>query len=161
MSAKQVRTNLSGSGSLLVFAAALVVFSLLSGCSITARSGGQITPEAKSDWIRTEMYFGMSDSGTVISSDQWQDFVDKSITPRFPEGLTIVFGNGQFRAGDGQVAKEPTAILILLRKKETEKQDDVNLETIAKEYDVRFHQESVLKCDSGAQVEFISNGAGG
>ena len=150
--------KLSANGGLLIFAAAVLGFSLLSGCSTTAKSGGPITPAGSGDWIRTELFFGMSESGTVIPSDQWQDFVDKSITPRFPDGLTIVFGNGQYRSSEGQVTKEPTAILILLHKKETEGRDDAMLDSIAKEYDVRFHQESVLKCDSEARVEFISAG---
>jgi hypothetical protein len=159
MSMEQMRMKLSANGSLLVFAAGILGFALLSGCSATARSGGQMTPGASEDWIRTELFFGLSEGGTVIPPDQWQDFVDKSITPRFPDGLTIVFGNGQYRTSEGQVAKEPTAILILLHKKETEGRDDASLEAIGKEYDARFGQESVLRCDSEARVEFISAGA--
>jgi hypothetical protein len=107
------------------------------------------------------MFFGLSEHGTPIANEQWQDFVDKAITPRFPEGLTIVHANGQYRSSGGEVAKEPTAILILLHKKENFRRDDALLNSIAKEYDVRFQQESVLKCDSEARVEFISAGAGG
>jgi hypothetical protein len=146
----------------LALTVALAAFCGSPGCSVrSSTSIHTISAPSTGDWIRTEVFFGLSEHGTPIAAEQWQDFVDKTITPRFPDGLAIVYGNGQYRTSGAEVTKEPTAILILLHKKETWRRDDAILNSIAKEYDVRFQQESVLRCDSDARVEFISAGKGG
>ena len=136
----------------------IAALALTSGCS----SSSSLQP-LKSEWIRTEMFFGLTEFGKPISDAQWHDFIDRSITPRFPDGLTFEYGSGQYRANNHELIKERTAILILLHKKETYRRDDALLTSIAHDYDIRFHQDSVLRCDSDAQVKFISAepGSGG
>jgi hypothetical protein len=34
--------------------------------------------------------------GSLVSSEQWQQFLDRHITPRFPEGLTVIEASGQY-----------------------------------------------------------------
>ena len=107
----------------------------------------------KNDWIETQLFFGLTrPGGSRISGVDWHDFVDHSITPRFPDGLTIFYGDGQFRGDDGAIHEEPSAILILLHAPG----DDSKLNEIAEEYDRRFHQESVLRSDLPARTAFIS-----
>jgi hypothetical protein len=114
--------------------------------------GCQTSPPLGSDWIETQMYFGLTQGGTRISDANWHDFVDRSITPRFPDGLTIQYGDGQYRTTQGDLHKEPTAILTILHPPG----DDEKLNQIAREYDQRFHQESVLRADFPARTAFIA-----
>jgi hypothetical protein len=49
-------------------------------------------------FARTELLFGLSRSdGPDITEEEFQSFIDLQVTPRFPEGLTLLAGNGQFR----------------------------------------------------------------
>jgi hypothetical protein len=137
--------------------AAALLISGTAGCALNGSAGPRSsTPPPQTEWIRTELFFGLTERGKAIDGAQWHDFVDRSITPRFPDGLTLVYGQGQYRGGDQAVHQEPTAILIVLHPKATRRRDDALLTAIAREYDQRFHQESVLRCDSEAQVQFIA-----
>ncbi|MEW6731553.1 MAG: DUF3574 domain-containing protein, partial [Acidobacteriota bacterium] len=46
-------------------------------------------------FARTELYFGSAKpDGTVVTEAQFQQFVDQVVTPRFPDGLTLLVGLG-------------------------------------------------------------------
>ncbi len=129
------------------------------GCSIGANpAASESSPTAppKNDWIETQMFFGLTEGNTRIPDDQWHDFIDKSVTPRFPDGFTILYGDGQYRASNNEIHKEPCAVLIILYQTVDHRRDDGLLNAIAQDYDRRFHQESVLRSDSAARAEFIS-----
>jgi Protein of unknown function (DUF3574) len=56
---------------------------------------------------RTELFFGRNSPSGEISEQDFQGFLDKVVTPLFPDGLTVVDGRGQFRASaDSPVEKE-------------------------------------------------------
>ena len=60
------------------------------------------------------LYFGLTDSeGQVISQDYWQAFVDGAVTPRFPDGLTILDAYGQFQPTGGDLIKESSRVLVI------------------------------------------------
>src|SRR5215218_5324950 len=64
---------------------------------------------------RTELFFGLNRAGAdVISENEWRAFVDDVVTPRFPDGLTIVNASGQWRNPSWAIESEPARILILL-----------------------------------------------
>lgn len=45
-------------------------------------------------WIRTELSFGTTlPDGSEMTDEQWGDFLDAEITPRFPDGLTVLEGS--------------------------------------------------------------------
>ena len=52
---------------------------------------------ATEPFIRTELFFGADKpDGTEVSEEDFQDFLDKKVTPLFPDGLTVLSGKGQF-----------------------------------------------------------------
>src|SRR5262245_51763124 len=66
-------------------------------------------------FLRTELYFGTARRGIDPVSDvEWRDFLEFVITKRFPEGLTVIAAEGQYRDDAGNVNKEKTFVLILL-----------------------------------------------
>ena len=74
-------------------------------------------------FARTELYFGTAKSdGTVVTEEEFRAFIDEVITPRFPDGLTVLKGDGQFRLDDGTVIKEQSFVVILLYSSETQKE---------------------------------------
>ena len=66
-------------------------------------------------FVRTELYFGTAKPDGVVSEEQFKEFIDEYVTPRFPDGLTVLKGDGQFRGESGVIVKEQSYVLILLR----------------------------------------------
>lgn len=91
-----------------------------------------------------KLYFGMT-KGTdkEIMNEDFMDFVDECITSRFPDGLTIINGYGQWLNKDGRIIREKCKVLILI----VELWDDItqgNVYDIRNEYCEQFQQESVI-----------------
>ena len=100
-------------------------------------------------WIRTELYFGTRlPDGSELTADQWADFLDAEITPRFPDGLTVLEGYGQFLNSQGVIAGETSVVLIIFYPAEFVEESSAALEEIRDVYETEFDQESVLRVDS-------------
>jgi uncharacterized protein DUF3574 len=99
-------------------------------------------------FIRVELYFGRNRSdGGEVSQKEFDDFLSEFITPRFPDGLTVIKGKGQFLNSDGDIERERSVLLILLYPISARNEKSVKIEEIRKEYITRFKQQSVLRAD--------------
>lgn len=104
-------------------------------------------------FTRTELYFGLSKEATdVVTEEEFQRFIDTQITPRFPDGLTLLSGTGQFRNSSGTIVREGSKLLILLHR--PSKRSDRAIEEIREAYKRAFRQESVLRVDEPSCVSF-------
>lgn len=104
-------------------------------------------------FARTELFFGLSKAtGSVVTEEQFQSFIDQEITHRFPEGLTIITGAGQFLGKNGTIIKESSKLLILLYP--FNNQRNKAIEEIRQAYITMFQQESVLRVDDQSCVSF-------
>jgi len=104
-------------------------------------------------FMRTELIFGMSRSdGPDITESEFQTFIDDQVTPRFPDGLTVVNGNGQFRDASGTIVQERSKVLILLYP--FGKKSSNQVDAIRTEYQAMFQQQSVLRIDEEQCVSF-------
>jgi hypothetical protein len=104
-------------------------------------------------FARTELVFGLSRSGGPdITEQEFQDFIDSKVTPRFPDGLTVLSGNGQFRDSSGAIIEEGSKLLILLYPFSLKSSTLVN--AIRDDYKEAFQQESVLRIDDLSCVSF-------
>ena len=104
-------------------------------------------------FARTELFFGLSRPGGVITEQEFKNFVDARVTPRFPDGLTVLSGNGQFRDSSGTILVEGAKVLILLFPRR-DAQANENIEAIRREYRHQFQQQSVLRADDVSCVSF-------
>jgi hypothetical protein len=103
---------------------------------------------ADTSFARTELYFGRNKpDGSTVSEEDWRKFVDEIITPRFPDGFTVLNGDGQFRGKDGAIVREESKVLILFYERKDRKPVGSRIEEIRGEYKKRFNQESVLRLD--------------
>ncbi|MEQ9606194.1 MAG: DUF3574 domain-containing protein [Kiloniellaceae bacterium] len=99
---------------------------------------------------RLELYFGtQKPGGAPVTAAEWAAFLDEEVTPRFPDGLTVLTGNGQWRNSQGVVTKETSAVLVILYEPSGEK--EAAIEDIRAAYKDRFAQESVMRVDAGMQ----------
>ena len=104
------------------------------------------------EFVRTELFFGLSRPGGRITQRQFDRFVDDVVTPRFPDGLTIIAGDGQFRLADGEIIEERSKLLVLLHP--GEEVDSKEIEEIRGEYIDQFEQQSVLRTDERSCASF-------
>lgn len=98
---------------------------------------------------RTELFFGLArPDGSMVSANEFQQFVDQEVTPRFPAGLTLLGGNGQFRNASGATVKENAKLLILLYP--YDRDSTRRIEAIRTAYATVFQQETVLRVDGSS-----------
>ena len=99
-------------------------------------------------FVRTELYFGsLKPDNSHVTREEFEVFLHDVITPRFPEGLTLLTGLGQFRNASGEIIQERSRLLILLYPVEDQQGKSKKIETIRTRYKERFQQESVLRVD--------------
>jgi hypothetical protein len=117
--------------------------------------GKQSDPPIFGDiWARSELFFGTSKpDGTEVTDEEFKHFLDEEVTPRFPDGLTLLAGFGQFKNSKGIIVQERSKLLILLYPLDDAGASD-RIEEIRQAYESAFHQESVLRVDSRAGVSF-------
>jgi hypothetical protein len=103
--------------------------------------------------IRLELLFGTArPNGPPISDGEWATFVDAEVTPRFPDGLTVLRGPGQWRDRDGVVSREQSHILVIWHEPTGRYETDI--EAIRAAYTSRFDQESVMRVEGQSCVSF-------
>jgi len=93
--------------------------------------------------LRAELYFGRDIHGEQIVSDQeWARFLAHELTPRFPDGLTVLDGWGQWRdGGTGALVREPSKVVVVV----TADADHLRarIAAVADAYKQKFKQNSV------------------
>jgi len=90
-----------------------------------------------------ELMFGRKIGDRIgVSEGEWSTFVDREITPRFPDGLTVFNAAGQWRdKASSKIVREPSKIVQIVLPGDVE--DIARLNEIAEAYKTRFKQQSV------------------
>jgi len=94
----------------------------------------------------------MVQDGTEIGESEWRAFLDAEVTPRFPDGLTVLTGYGQWRNSAGVVAKETSKMLVIWHRPAAD--SEARIEAIRSAYKARFGQASVMRVDGVSCVSF-------
>lgn len=90
-----------------------------------------------------QLFFGQNIGNKPgVSEDDFRKFVDEEMTPRFPNGLTILDGGGQWRGGENELIREAAKVVIIVAPQGRETQAKINAARDA--YKRRFRQEAVL-----------------
>ena len=114
---------------------------------------GVICPKTAAAFARLELLFGTTKSaGGAVTEAEWQAFLDEEVTKRFPDGLTVLTGYGQFRASSGNIVKEAAKMLIIWYKPDGD--SEARIEAVRQAYKSRFAQESVLRADGASCISF-------
>ena len=94
--------------------------------------------------VRDTLYFGRSrPTGGTVREAEWRRFLNETITPRFPDGLTVVKATGQWRNASGHIEREASEVVTVLHAGDTTARGKIS-EIIA-EYQQRFDQEAILR----------------
>ncbi|WP_141311353.1 DUF3574 domain-containing protein [Streptomyces spinoverrucosus] len=114
------------------------------------------TPVRGEPYAETRLLFGTArpDGGPAVTDRQFMAFIDKEVTPDFPDGLTVQSGRGQWRDASGAIDKERSYELILLYPVGEAAARDRKIEEIRRDYEKAFGQESVGRVDDQVRVDF-------
>jgi hypothetical protein len=131
------------------------------GCTPSPNTAQSVSPSACEPgdrvMVRDVLYFGRSKpTGVEVNDGEWDGFLATVVTPRFPDGLTVVPATGQWRGASGKIVRERAEILTLLHAGDSVTRQAVA--AIASEYKNRFGQEAVLRERSQVCVTFHAVG---
>jgi hypothetical protein len=104
--------------------------------TLTCRTGAQSTAVA-------ELLFGRKIGDRIgVSEAAWGRFLDREMTPRFPDGLTVVDAAGQWRDQTRKrVIREPSKVVTIVLKDMVRDQEQID--QIVAAYKQRFRQQAV------------------
>ena len=110
-------------------------------------------PPAES-MVAAELVFGRKIGDHLgVSEAAFAAFLAREVTPRFPDGLTVVDARGQWRDTDrGVIVHEPSKLVLLTFRDDAAKRE--SLSAIAEAYKRQFRQQSVLMTLRGSCVTF-------
>jgi len=100
-----------------------------------------------------QLFFGRNvGDAPAVSEADFRRFVDEVLTPKFPDGLTVLDGGGQWRGEENRMIREASKVVMIVLPKGR----DVSgrLEAVRNAYKSRFHQDSVLLVTQASCVSF-------
>jgi hypothetical protein len=140
-----------------IIAAVLIVIAFFGGAALMHRlillDGIVACRKGASTLARLELLFGTGKKdGSEVTEAEWQDFLAKVVTPRFPDGLTVLSGYGQWHTDEGKPDRENLRVIVIWY--ERSKAGENKIEGIREAYRARFEQESVMRVDGVSCVSF-------
>lgn len=119
-------------------------------------TGDPAHPAHATGWVETHLYFGLGpadDSKAGVSDAAWREFLDREVTPRFPDGLSVADVYGQWQ-GKGQPSPERlrSKVLIIDYLDSAEKRDKI--EAIRSAWKKMTGDQSVMRVTQPADVSF-------
>ena len=122
--------------------------------------GDATRPAVAKGWARSELYFGVGSedargADTGISEAQWRAFLDKEVTARFPDGLTVFDAYGQWLnrdRGSAEPSRLKSKVLVILHEDTPQRTADI--EAIRLAWKQATKHQSVLWSKQAAEVSF-------
>ncbi|MER5934413.1 DUF3574 domain-containing protein [Streptomyces sp. NPDC002054] len=131
------------------------VLAALLAAGVPALVGAALHTDEGEPYRETRLYFGMQrPGGGEIGRPEFMRFLDREVTPAFPEGLTLQDGYGQWRGADGRIVRETSYELILLYPEKAADERDPRIERIRRAYQDEFRQDSVGRSDDPVTVDW-------
>ncbi|WP_266156605.1 DUF3574 domain-containing protein [Dyella silvatica] len=127
--------------------------------SITAGAtlqGDAAHPGQAVGWVDTRLYFGLGlldQPGQGVSEQSWRDFLDREVTPRFPDGLSVLDVYGQWQ-GKQQATPERLRSKLLVIDYPDTAENRAKVEAIRAAWKQRTGDQSVLRVTQAAEVSF-------
>ena len=120
-------------------AGALIAVLALAGC---ASAPPKLACPAGQTQLRTAQLFLAAKAPVRLNERDLRRFVAVEVTPRFPDGVTLVDGGGQWKGDDNRLIREAAKVLLIVLPATGDPLGKVEAVRIA--YRTRFKQESVV-----------------
>jgi hypothetical protein len=101
-----------------------------------------------------ELVFGRvsGDGKGGVSEVEFARFLDGEITPRFPQGMTVIDAEGRWTPPAGSMIRTPAKMVMIILPGSPD--DAKKLDAVRLAYKTRFHQPSALLMTTGDCVSF-------
>ena len=119
-------------------------------------SGDAAHPGHTSGWVDTRLYFGLGpadDASKGVSEAAWRGFLDKEVTPRFPDGLSVIDVYGQWQGKGESVPERIRTKLLVIDYPDTQENRD-KIEAIRAAWKKLTGDQSVMRVTEPADVSF-------
>jgi hypothetical protein len=118
--------------------------------------GDAAHPGQTKGWVETRLYFGLGpadhpDQG--VNEAQWRDFLDKEVTPRFPDGLSVLEVYGQWQGKNERAPERLRSKLLVIDFPDTG-ENRAKIEAIRAAWKQRTGDQSVMRVTEPADVSF-------
>lgn len=123
-----------------------IVILLLTICFYSCK-----TLKSKGNYVKTELFFGLSDGTIEITENQWVEFKNEYLNKRF-SGYTETPCNG-FWTNEKNITLQEKCKMITYLNTGSKKDSSAVAQVIAR-YKVIFNQESVLKIETAVNASF-------
>jgi hypothetical protein len=125
----------------------------LAGCASLSPEPLPACPAGQEAHRTAQLFFGrnIGDKPGVSDAD-FRKFMDEEVTPKFPDGLTVLDGGGQWRGEENKLIREASKVVMIVLPKKRDSQS--RIDAVRNAYKTRFHQESVLLITQAACVSF-------
>ena len=129
----------------------VLVLLALVACAPSANEAS--CPDGSERFDEYRLFFGRNiGDAEGVNDDDWRAFLADTVTPRFPDGLSVFDAAGQWRNSQGEIVRERSKMVLILAVPDSDATQ--MLDEITQEYRQHFNQESVLRVTGSACVAF-------
>lgn len=118
--------------------------------------GDAAHPGRTRGWVDTRLYFGLGPADHPeqgISEAKWREFLDREVTPRFPDGFSVLDVYGQWLS-KGKTVPERLRTKMLVVDYEDNQDHRGKIDAIRAAWKQMTGDESVLRVTEPAEVSF-------
>ena len=118
--------------------------------------GDPAHPGATKRWVDTKLYFGLGPADQPnkgISEGEWREFLDREVTSRFPDGLSVLNVYGQWQ-GKNQPTPERLRTKCLIIDYPDSAENRGKVEAIRAAWKQKTGDQSVMRVTEPADVSF-------
>jgi len=124
----------------------------VAGCATTTPPSAGACPAGQEPRRLAQLFFGRNVGGQPgVSNEAFRKFLDEEITPRFPDGLTVLDGGGQWQGPENKLIREASKVVLIVMPR---KGDRAKVDQVRDAYKRRFKQDSVLLVTQDTCVSF-------
>lgn len=143
----------------------LALCMLFAGCAHPAPAPAALAPTLQGDaahpghaqgWVDTRLYFGLGpadDPAKGVSEAAWRNFLDREVTPRFPDGLSVLDVYGQWQSKTETTPERIRTKLLVIDYADSP-ENRAKIDAIRSAWKQRTGDESVLMVTAPADVSF-------
>jgi hypothetical protein len=118
--------------------------------------GDPAHPGLTKGWVDTKLYFGLGPVDNAergVSEADWRGFLDREVTTRFPDGLSVLDVYGQWQ-GKNQAAPERLRSKMLIIDYPDTAENRAKIEAIRAAWKQKTGDQSVMRVTEPADVSF-------
>jgi hypothetical protein len=119
-------------------------------------SGDPAHPGQTAGWADTKLYFGLGPADNPekgVTEAQWRTFLDKEVTPRFPDGLSVADVYGQWQGKKQTIPERLRSKMLIIDYPDNQANRD-KIDAIRSAWKKMTGDQSVMRVTGPVDVSF-------